>query len=747
MKNTWVNHCARLVAGSSVLALSLAAHVQAAEDGGLALEEIVVTAQKREQSLQDVPISITAIKGDTLNSFAAGGEDIRLLSSRIPGLNAESSNGRVAPRFYLRGLGNTDFDLAASQPVSIIMDEVVMENVVLKSFPLFDVDRVEVLRGPQGTLFGRNTPAGIVKFDTRKPTQEAEGYVSASYGMYDTATVEAAYGGPISDKLAARVSGLYMHRGDYVDNAYTGEENAMGGFVEAAARFQLLYTPTENFDALANIHIRSLDGTSALFRANIWDQGSNDFNENYDPKTVYFGDTHNNPQSYDSWGTSLKMNYELENGMTLTSISAYETANGYSLGDIDGGNDTGPGFIPFQSSTQDGIDDLDQYTQELRISGQVNDKLFTQFGFYYFDSTLVLRTTPFFVPDTVLTHKNETWALFGQAAYDMTENTTLTVGLRYTDDNKTLTGYSGAFGADIAPVDLSGSKLNWDVAVNHVMSDDLSIYARVATAFRAPTIQGRDIAFFSNPTTASEEKVISYEAGFKAELLDGRMRWNGAAFYWDMSDMQLSAVGGGGNFIQLVNADKATGYGFETDIEYLVNENFRLTAGFAYAKTELKDPNLLVGLCAQCTVTDPIVSVLADGTVITNPNNPLYATGELRASVDGNALPQAPEWTLNFTADYTVPVDDGSEVFIFTDWAFQGPTSLFLYESEEFRTDTTFEGGIRMGYRWAEGQYEVALFGRNITNEQNAKGAIDFNNLTGYVNEPRVMGIAFGAKF
>ena len=120
------------------------------------LEEVIVTATKREQSMLDVPISIATMSGERFTSLFEGGADVRGLSTRVPGLYIESSNGRVAPRFYIRGLGNIDFDLAASQPVSVIMDEVVKENVVLKSFPIFDIDRVEVLRGPQGSLFGRS---------------------------------------------------------------------------------------------------------------------------------------------------------------------------------------------------------------------------------------------------------------------------------------------------------------------------------------------------------------------------------------------------------------------------------------------------------------------------------------------------------------------------------------------------------------------------------------------------------------
>ncbi len=133
--------------------------------------EVVVTAQKRSENLQDVPLSVASVSGERLQGLFAAGDDILTLSSRVPSLYAESSNGRAAPRFYIRGLGNADFDLAASQPVSVIMDDVVMENVVLKSTPLFDLDRVEVLRGPQGTLFGRNTTAGIIKFDTIRPSQ------------------------------------------------------------------------------------------------------------------------------------------------------------------------------------------------------------------------------------------------------------------------------------------------------------------------------------------------------------------------------------------------------------------------------------------------------------------------------------------------------------------------------------------------------------------------------------------------
>ena len=168
-------------------------------------ETIYVTANRREENIQDVPVSVATLSPDQVQSIFDAGADVTALAARVPGLFVESSNGRVAPRFYIRGLGNTDFDLAASQPVSVVMDDVVMENVTLKSFPIFDVQQIEVLRGPQGTLFGRNTPAGIVKIDTIRPSNEFSARASASYGSHGTLAFDAGVGGPlVARRLAGR---------------------------------------------------------------------------------------------------------------------------------------------------------------------------------------------------------------------------------------------------------------------------------------------------------------------------------------------------------------------------------------------------------------------------------------------------------------------------------------------------------------------------------------------------------------
>ena len=207
--------------------------------------------------------------------FSAGA-DITALAARVPGLFVESSNGRVAPRFYIRGLGNTDFDLAASQPVSVVMDDVVMENVTLKSFPIFDVERIEVLRGPQGTLFGRNTPAGIVKIDTRPADRrglDARG--SVSFGSYGTVAIDAGVGGPIVDGRAGRRASRCCCSGAATSSttASPARTTPMAAIPISPAARQLLFTPSDRLSVLALGQYRNLDGQSTLFRANILGPG------------------------------------------------------------------------------------------------------------------------------------------------------------------------------------------------------------------------------------------------------------------------------------------------------------------------------------------------------------------------------------------------------------------------------------------------------------------------------------------
>ena len=714
---------ALLAASSAVALLAAPAAAQTQPADNSRLDVIIITANQREENIQDVPVSAASLPQDQIEAIFSSGEDVLALAARVPALYAESSNGRVAPRFYIRGLGNTDFDLAASQPVSIIMDDVVMENVVLKSTPIFDVDRVEVYRGPQGTLFGRNTTAGIVRFTSVKPSEDFDARAQASAGSFGSLTFDGAVGGAIAPGINARAAVLFQHRDDWINNTLTTGDDDIGGYDEFAGRLQVALEPIENLDVLLNMHVRKLEGTSAIFRANAITTGTNGLNANYERDTVSFNQGGGNRQAYTGWGTSANVSYDFGD-MRLTSITAYEGTEGSGRGDIDGGvAGTGPGFIPFDADTQDSIDDLDQVTQEVRLASDTGGPLSWQVGAYYFDSEFTVTTVgpSGFPPPATLTHGNQAWAVFGQASYDVTEQFSVTGGLRYTEDEKDLT----VLGATANNRNISDDHVSWDLSGMYALTPDVSVYARVAEGFRGPTIQGRDVAFFAPPSLANSETVLSWEAGVKSFIGDS-LRLNAALFTYEVSDIQLTAVGGAGNTVQLLNADSGKATGLEVDAEWSPMDNLVFTGGVSWVDTEISDSGLAVGICAQCTVTDTTRVV----------------SGSRRALIDGNPFPNAPETIANFTARYSIPYDASSEFFAYTDWAYQGATNLFLYESVEFNTDDQFEGGLKLGWTRLDGSLEIAAFARNITDENNIKGAIDFNNNTVFVNDPRVVGLS-----
>lgn len=720
------------------------------EDEGI-LDEIVVTAQKRIEDVKQVPISMSTLDTEELELLTGGGADVRFVSGRIPSVVVESSFGRSFPRFYIRGLGNTDFDLNASQPVSMVYDDVVLENPIVKGMPVWDIEQTEVLRGPQGTLFGRNTPAGIVKFDSVEPTEEFDSFLRVSYGTFDTIDLKGAVGGPLTDTLSTRFSGLFQSRSDWIDNGFTGESDALGGYDNYAYRLQFLWEPTDRFRGLLNLHGWDVDGTARVFRANIIEPGTDDLVDGFDQDEVFHDGL--NEQDIESQGGVLELEYEL-GPATLTSITGYESVEMFSRGDIDGGFGAvfappfGPGFIPFFSETADGLPDHEQITQELRLTSTGDGPFNWLVGLFYFDEELTIDTFSFNTlapgnPQDGFSFQRqdaEAWALFGSVDYQLMERLIVKAGLRYSEDEKDFSAerpdptFNTPTAAPITESTDAGFT-SWDVSATYTVNDAVNVYGRVATSFRAPSIQGRilfcpDFEGGTNPETncvsvADEEEILSGEVGLKSELLDRRLRLNLATYLYEMDGQQLVAVGGEFNTARLLNADTSEGYGFEADVEFAPSPAWFFKLGGSFNHTEIQDPDLEVTPCGGgCTVLDP-----------TGPDGGVL--------VDGNSLPHAPEWILNGIIDYRRPVGNG--VFVGSvDLSYYDEKSFFLYESEEFRADA-FEAGLRLGYTFDE--YEVALYGRNVTDEEIVRNGIDFNNLTGMTNDPAVFGLELVARF
>jgi len=635
-----------------------------------------VTGARRIENLKEVPLSISAMKGEAIETVTVSGQDIRAISGRVPSLNVESDFGRSFPRFYVRGLGNTDFDLNASQPVGLVFDDVVQENPILKGFPLFDIEQVELLRGPQGTLFGRNSPAGVMKFDSVKPGKRFEGYASLGLGRWNAQNLEAAVNVPMGGDWSLRASGMVQRQDDRVHNPLPNATSDLEGFSDKAARVQASYK-NGGFNALFKLQGRDYDGHATTFRANIMKRGTNDLVDGFDAGN-YPTDGYNY-QRLKSTAVSARLRWDFDT-VSLHSITGYDKADYISRGDVDGGFGSrfasiadGPSYpgqaalVPFDAQTADGVPKLTQLTQEFRLQSTTRDALQWIAGAYYFKEDLQVDSfnyDSFAAGDpqngyAVQHQYAKSWALFGNVNYALSPDFKVRAGVRYTDDQKDFDASrtQHPFLPNIAPVTTNPGSTNWswDLGANYSLDKSTALFARVATGYRAPSIQGRVLFFDASAvpagaspiSVAKSEKVLSVEAGFKADLLNNRARISGTVFSYRVKDLQLTAGSGEINQNRLINADKAVGRGFELD-----------------------------------------------------------------------AL---------------------------TDWAFKDKYNMFLYEAVEYRAKSMLEGGLRMGYTWDN--YEVSVYGRNITNRQQAVAAIDFNNLTGIINEPRSFGVTFRAAF
>lgn len=707
-------------------------------------ETITVTARREEQLASDVPLSLSVLQGEKLNELRSSGMDVRFMTNRAPSLQAASSFGRMYPYFFIRGLGNTDFDMNASQPVSVIHDGIVLENPWLKGQPIYDVQRIEVLRGPQGTLFGRNTPAGIVKVETARPTWQREGYGHITYGRFGSVNVESAVSGPlIADTLAARISLSLQHRDDWIDNTHTIEEDVLGGHRDMSGRVQLLWTPTKNLSTRFKYHQRDLDAYARAFHANALVRGQAQLRPGF--RRDHVAHDGKNSQDLSNQGFSAELLYEGEN-FKLISLTGWEQLDGFTQGDVDGGfgsvgnPPSGPnGQIPFTSETADRMSDLRQLSQEFRLEYKVSQDFRWQTGIFYFDEKLEMdgfsyNTLSASVQNGHIHQEQSTkaWGVFAATTWQMTDKLESSTGIRISKDNKDYTTerLQSPIGP-IGPIDkeLTDSVPSWDLGLRYRIKPGMQSYVRVASSFRAPSVQGR-LLFGDTVTVADTEKIVSLESGLKLRLWEQRLHLDVSAYKFWMKDQQLTAGSGTSNINRLINADRTVGHGLEVEGTLAFDYGLTLDFGVSYNRTKLDDPGLFIQPCgSNCTVLDSPGEV--SGTV----------------SIDGNSLPQVPEWMANFNLSYTYNLANGSALALSTDWAYRSRINFFLYESEEFRDDRLVEAGVQLAWYSPQGSWKVAAFGRNIFDDLSPTGGLDFNTLAAYVNEPPFWGLSVSRSF
>jgi iron complex outermembrane receptor protein len=721
----------------------------ATDDTSGKVPEVVVTATRRVEKDQDVPVSTAVLTPSDINQIFDAGGDIRALAGQVPSLNIESSNGRTFPRLYIRGYGNTDFTSFASQPVSLVYDDVDQENPALKGFPIFDVADVEVLRGPQGTLFGRNAPAGVVNVQSAKPVlgQLSES-LSVSDGTYNTANFITVLNAPINDQVAMRFSAQEQHRDSWVhDDAPTPHStDNLEGYDDFGARIQLLYQPDSNFSALFNFHGRSLAASARLFRANIIEPGTDDLVPGFDPSKFYADGK--NTQTFSSVGGSARLTWNLGD-ISIFSVTGFEKImNYFTEGDIDGGygasyeGSNGPTVvgkngnvigIPFSVETAGGISNHIQLTQEVRAQSNYSGPLNWQGGVYFFYEDVTAPDWDFdqlgntVTDDNFSRQINDAEAVFVSVDYKPIKTLEFRAGARYTNDYKKFAVVS-AFNQTFANTldHALGDNISWDVSGTYTVLPDVNLYSRIATGFRAPS--------FGAPSAdegiqiAKAETNTSGEVGIKSFLFDRRVKFDFDVYYYLVKNQQLTAVGGAVDTTLLLNAKQTVGDGAEMSFEWRLTPRLVFDLSASYNFTRIEDPNISTGICADCTVT-----------------NIINAQGN--AQLNGNPLPQAPKYVYDPSLTYSYPLAQGNELFFSGNAAYRSTVNFFLYQSVEFRGAPFTNVGLRGGYRWDYGRYEVAAYCSNCLNQIRLTGGIDFDNLTGFINDPVIAGVQFSGKF
>ena len=658
-----------------------------AQSDRMILEEITVTAQRREQSLQDVGVSATAITGQRLRDM--GITDATEIGRVVPGVEfVTTTGGNAFGTISVRGVAQTDYASNQESPNAIYFDEVYLASNAAAAFATYDLARVEVLRGPQGTLYGRNSTGGLAHFISAKPTEDFEGYGELGIGEYGQYWLEGAVSGPISDRVRGRLAGRWEQDDGYWKNRQPGEKDTFESDARGV-RGQLEFDVTE--ELLARLSVAYNERPNA--RAGTYSISNFYIDTNGVPVPQppdldvygtgpganligYRDDTGGGPQgAFDSIGffendnllSTLALTWSRDS-LSFSSLTNYTDFDFDYLDECDGS----PIDFCLSGSTQG----LSQWSQEFRLTAEDGPLVWTA-GLYYldididltqvFDFPLLSGSDYAFKDFNTADQQTESWATFGQVEWSFADAFRLIAGLRYTRDEKTFdskvyfnelgNGYSGGVGSsvfddpllvydfskatvgDLAKLedDLWSGKLQ----LEYTASESAFVYAGISRGVKGSgfnTNLGGGLTIEGTPF--ADEAVIAYELGGKFDLSDGAMRINASAFYYDYSDFQGYAFNG----IQgvLENYDGSM-FGGELEIEQQLPYDTLISLGIAYLESELEDvPNLYFGVRDADSVMAPQWTI----------------NGMIQKSfqVEGGSILM--QWSLDYVDDYYASIEN-----------------------------------------------------------------------------------------
>lgn len=701
------------------------------------INDIVVTARKRSESLQDVPIAVTVVQTEALERRNITRLD--QLGAVIP--NATVKTGATIPtevQPFIRSIGDRSSEPAQDLPVAISIDGVYLVNVAGSNVDVFDIEQVEVLRGPQGVLQGRNSPGGAINIRTKRPSGEFHGRASASYERFDSVQLKGYLEAPlIDDVLAAKISAFRINGGNYSENLLTGQKDS-GGQEAWGGRVGLLFTPTLNLTAyLSADYLEDSSPLPAFRPANhvgtlpapypgAYVEPQPTVCARFNECTTYERFTNGlgvkGPNRSKNRSVSLNVDWKL-GGATLSSVTGYRAINQLTNADVD--------------ATVSQIFDLQPrkvkiraISQELRLASDTDSRFSWLVGGYLLRSRIDLVRTAVLggplvgqpagtsvsstqrrSPDT------DSYALFGQLGYEITDKWDISVGGRQSWDKKMLSSTPSAV-SGTGTFERDYKALTAEVTTRYHFTPDILGYLKFSQGYRAGGFNG-GASNLAAVNSFEPEKVDSYEAGLKSSWLDRRLVMNLTAFHYDYRDLQILALDpapGAGIVQRVVNVSGMDIDGVELESSFQVSDYFRLSGNLSYLHAEYRPQILNLGL----------------GGVQMADQKRQYA----------------PKWTGLLQADYTIPISDSSLVI----------SGNVNYRSETLLNDVPTAVAIQPAYAMVDAEisyhapddrFVVSVFGQNLTDKYYRSYGEPAGGLLYYVidGRPRTYGVRLTAQF
>jgi len=736
---------AALLAGAAWSAATSVSYAQTTNSDGPAVEELVVTARRREESLKDVPVAVTAVTEERLAN--TGAQDITVMQQQTPNLTVQVARGSNSTLIsFIRGVGQQDPLWGFEPGVGLYVDDVYIARPQAAVLDVFDIERIEVLRGPQGTLYGRNTIGGAVKYVTAKIEAEPEMKFKGAFGSYNQRDLVASAKGMVTDTLGLGLTIAKFDRDGYGKNLNTGAEHYDKDV--GAARATLEWSPTESlFFRLAGDIVQDKSAPRHGHReVQALDFLGRPIAGGAPPSDVY--DTYAGAGDFnrvETRGVSFLGEWNLSDTVTLKSISAYRAGETKTIIDFDN--------LPAAILDIPGRYNDHQFSQELQLL-YTGDRMQAVAGLYYLNATAAGAF------DTVLSQANltiatagfvdtESWSAFADVSYDITDALTISVGGRWTQDEKTgqvyrqnFTGLrSPLFGNTQALPGLVRSnfintkkfdKFTPRVSLRYEFTPDITGYVSYSQGFKSGGFDMRADAILT-PNSANgyePETVDSYEAGLKGYFFDRRLSLNTAAFYAKYKDQQVTLQTPVGASIasQVLNVGQSHMSGFE--LEGVASLASSLTANFSlgYIKAEFDEYKAL-----DLTKTPPVITDFANSRVFQN----------------------TPEWTGNVSLTYTHDLGDHGRLTFTPMASYRDEFSMFEIPSAlDQKAYWLYDASVV----WTSPSetFRVGLHGRNLGDERYRVGGYNFpqsagvlfgNSVTAYYGPPRTVTLSLEAKF